>query len=159
MNAKEILNKLLDKQNLTGDEAVQAMDQIMDGHWTPAQIAGFLIALKQKGEAPEEVAGFVKSMREHSNKLKLDDENAVDGCGTGGDGRSTFNISTTASLVAASAGVTVAKHGNRSVSSQCGSADIMEKCGGKLIRLRRKCRNISIAAVLDLCLLPFSIRP
>ncbi len=129
---KNFLNSLIDGHNLTTHEAQEAMNAIMSGEVTSAQIAGFLIALKVKGEVAEEVAGFVKSMRSHSLKLNISDENAVDGCGTGGDGANTFNISTAAALVASSAGVTIAKHGNRSVSSKCGSADLLEALGGNI---------------------------
>ncbi len=129
---KEILPKLLAREDLTQTEAVAVMDSIMDGQATPAQIAGMLIALKQKGEKPAEVAGFVQSMRTHSVRLQIKDAAAVDGCGTGGDGSHSFNISTAAGLVAAAAGVTVAKHGNRSISSSCGSADLLEATGAEI---------------------------
>lgn len=129
---KEILPKLLAREDLTQAEAIAVMDDIMDGQSTPAQIAGMLIALKQKGEKPAEVAGFVQSMRAHSVRLKIKDAAAVDGCGTGGDGSHSFNISTAAGLVAAAAGVTVAKHGNRSISSSCGSADLLEATGAEI---------------------------
>ncbi len=129
---KEALKKILAGNNLSIDEASLVMDSIMRGEATPVQIAGFIIALKQKGEKAEEVAGMVQSMRSHSVKIKLDDPNAVDGVGTGGDGAHTFNISTASAIVAASAGVTIAKHGNRSVSSKCGSADLLEKTGGNI---------------------------
>ncbi|RKX29118.1 MAG: anthranilate phosphoribosyltransferase [Candidatus Zixiibacteriota bacterium] len=117
---------------VTADDASAAMDCIMDGQATPAQIAGLIIALKQRGETAEEVAGFVRSMRKHSVKIELDDTEAVDGVGTGGDGAHTFNVSTASAIVAAAAGVTVAKHGNRSVSSKCGSADLLEATGGEI---------------------------
>jgi len=129
---KPFLHKILTGSGLTREEASQAFDIIMDGHASPAQIAGLLIALKQKGETTDEVAGFVTSMRRHSVQISLDDPNAVDGCGTGGDGAHTFNISTAAAIVTAAAGVTVAKHGNRSISSKCGSADILEALVGNI---------------------------
>jgi len=130
----EFLLKVLAGEHLTTEEASQAMSQIMTGSATPAQIGGFLIAMKQKGETPEEVAGFVVAMRNHSVRIELDENcaDAVDGCGTGGDGANTFNISTAASLVVAAAGVPVAKHGNRSVSSKCGSADLLTGLGGEI---------------------------
>lgn len=118
--------------NLTCDEARSVMNQIMDGKATPAQIAGLLVALVQKGETAEEVTGFVESMRAHAVKVVIADKNAVDGCGTGGDNKHSFNISTAAALVASAAGVTIAKHGNRSVSSKCGSADLLEATGGDI---------------------------
>lgn len=129
---KNYIKKVIDGRNLSQDEASSAMETIMQGEATPAQIAGLLVALKLKGEKAEEVAGFAQTMRKHSLKIKLQDKNAVDGCGTGGDGKQSFNISTAAAIVASAAGVTVAKHGNRSVSSACGSADILEACGGKI---------------------------
>ncbi|RME30926.1 MAG: anthranilate phosphoribosyltransferase, partial [Candidatus Zixiibacteriota bacterium] len=126
------MKKALAGKQLTTAEASAVMDQIMAGQATPAQIAGFLIALKQKGETAEEVAGFVASMRRHAVPVAVDDEQAVDGCGTGGDGSHSFNISTAAAIVAAAAGATVAKHGNRSVSSRCGSADLLEATGANI---------------------------
>ena len=129
---KDYIKKVIDGRSLSQDEASSAMEIIMQGEATPAQIAGLLVALKLKGEKAEEVAGFAQTMRKHSLKIKVKDKNAVDGCGTGGDGKQSFNISTAAAIVASAAGVTVAKHGNRSVSSSCGSADILEACGGKI---------------------------
>ncbi|HQL24209.1 MAG TPA: anthranilate phosphoribosyltransferase, partial [candidate division Zixibacteria bacterium] len=130
----ELLQKLLRGEHLTTDEAKQAMNLIMCGEVTPAQIGGFVIALRQKGETPEEVAGFVEAMRSLSLRIELDRtrETAVDGCGTGGDGANTFNISTAASLVVAAADIPVAKHGNRSVSSKCGSADLLAGLGADI---------------------------
>jgi anthranilate phosphoribosyltransferase len=129
---KEFIHKVLAGEQLSIEEASAAMGLIMNGQATPAQIGGFLVALKTKGETAQEVAGFVSAMRDHAVKIQLRDETAVDGCGTGGDHANTFNISTAASLVAAAAGATVAKHGNRSVSSKCGSADLLEACGGEI---------------------------
>ena len=129
---KELLPKLLSGENLLREEAISAADCIMDGEATPAQIAAFLVALRMKGETPPEVAGFVESMRSHSVRVEVHDPHAVDGVGTGGDGAHSFNISTAAGIVAAAAGVTVAKHGNRSVSSKCGSADLLEATGGDI---------------------------
>ncbi len=129
---KQFIHKVLAGEELSFEEASTAMGLIMDGQATPAQVGGLLVALKVRGEAAQEVAGFVTVMREHAVKIKLKDDNAVDGCGTGGDHANTFNISTAASLVAAAAGATVAKHGNRSVSSKCGSADLLEACGGEI---------------------------
>lgn len=129
---QDMLRKILSGGHLSESEASELMDKIMDGVATPAQIGGLLVALKHKGEHVHEVAGFVRSMRNHSQKVTIADPNAVDGCGTGGDGSHTFNISTAAALVAAAAGATVAKHGNRSVSSKCGSADLLEATGGTI---------------------------
>ncbi len=126
------IKKILAKESLTQSEAAMVMNSIMSGEATPAQIAGFLVALRLKGETAQEVAGFVQSMRNYSVRIQVNDTNAIDGCGTGGDGKGTFNISTAASLVAAATGATVAKHGNRSISSKCGSADLLETCGGAI---------------------------
>ena len=128
----DALKKLSFREDLSMSEAEEAMDQIMRGEATSAQIAGFVMALRGKGEKAVEVAGCVRSMRKHSEMVHVNDSRAVDGCGTGGDGGHTFNVSTTASLMAAGAGVTVAKHGNRSVSSRCGSADVLESLGGNV---------------------------
>jgi len=126
------VNKILAGGTLSLEEAADTMNAIMSGEVGPVPIAALLVALKQRGEKAEEVAGFVKSMRAHAVPVAIRDKDAVDGCGTGGDGAQTFNISTAAALVAAAAGVTVAKHGNRSVSSQCGSADVLEACGAQI---------------------------
>jgi anthranilate phosphoribosyltransferase len=129
---KEYIRKTLRGEHLTFDEASQAMELVMTGMASPSQVAGLLVALHAKGEKPQEVAGFVTVMRRHAVAIELEDADAVDGCGTGGDSLGTFNISTAAALVAAAAGVTVAKHGNRSVSSKCGSADLLESCGANI---------------------------
>ncbi len=129
---QEFIKRVISKENLFQEEASKVMEIMMQGEATPSQIAGFLVALKLKGETAEEVAGFAKTMRKHSVKIEIDDKNAVDGCGTGGDGSNSFNISTAAAIVASAARVTVAKHGNRSVSSACGSADILEASGAKI---------------------------
>ena len=116
-------------KDLSRAEASSAMRVIMEGNATQAQIAGFLMALKLKGERPEEIRGFVEVMREKSIKIRVEDGDAIDMCGTGGDNSGTFNISTVASFVVAGAGASVAKHGNRSVSSSCGSADVLQALG------------------------------
>jgi anthranilate phosphoribosyltransferase len=122
------LDKLGNRQNLREEEARDVMLSIMAGEWTAAQIAAFLMALKMKKETVDELSGLVIAMRQQAIKIAAP-ANAVDTCGTGGDGMHTFNISTAAAIVAAAAGVTVAKHGNRSVSSRCGSADVLEALG------------------------------
>ncbi len=120
------LNQIIKGQHLDRDTARLAMGEIMDGSATAAQIGAFLASLRLKGEQPEEIIGFAQAMRERAVSLPLPSENLVDTCGTGGDGSDTFNISTAAAIVAASAGVRIAKHGNRAVSSKSGSADVLE---------------------------------
>ena len=126
---KTHIEKCLSGEHLTVAEASNALDTIMTGQATDSQIAGLMIALSAKGETVDELVGFARTMREHAIKISIEDPDAIDMCGTGGDGLGTFNISTVASFVAAGAGVTVAKHGNRSVSSQSGSADVLTALG------------------------------
>lgn len=129
---KEFLSRLCAGENLQEAEAKSAMAAIMDGEATPAQVAAFLVALKMKGETPGEIYGCAVAMRERAAKVISSRTGLTDTCGTGGDGKGTFNISTVAALIAAGAGLPVAKHGNRSVSSQCGSADVLEALGVNL---------------------------
>jgi anthranilate phosphoribosyltransferase len=129
---RQALAQLLDGHDLSRDDARQVMDQIMRGEATPGQIGGFLVALRLKGETADEIAGCAEAMREHVLPVKPAREDLVDTAGTGGDGGKTFNISTAAALVAAAAGAGVAKHGNRSISSQSGSADVLEALGFEL---------------------------
>ncbi|MEI6542184.1 MAG: anthranilate phosphoribosyltransferase [Methylococcales bacterium] len=132
MNIQHVLQQLLDKQALTFEEMRDVMHFIMSGSATDAQIGGFLIALRCKGETIDEIAAAVEVMRELANKVTVNGAHIIDTCGTGGDGASTFNISTTCAFVVAAAGGQVAKHGNRSVSSRCGSADLLEIAGVNL---------------------------
>ena len=129
---KEAIAKLVERENLASVEAEAVMQEIMTGEATPSQIGAFLTALRMKGETAEEIAGCAKIMRAHATYVVTKREQVVDTCGTGGDGVSTFNISTVVAFVLAGAGVNVAKHGNRSVSSQCGSADVLEALGVKI---------------------------
>jgi anthranilate phosphoribosyltransferase len=124
-----LIEKLIRHEDLTADEAAAAMDAVMDGRIAPAALASLLTAMVMKGERPVEIVGFARSMRAHSVKLASPIDGVFDTCGTGGDRSGTFNISSAAALVIAACGVTVAKHGNRSVSSQCGSADVFEQLG------------------------------
>ncbi|MCD5391034.1 anthranilate phosphoribosyltransferase [candidate division NPL-UPA2 bacterium] len=126
---KEAISKVIDQKDLTEGEATGVMNEIMGGEATPAQIACFLTALRLKGETVEEITGSARVMREKVTPVKTRQEMLVDTCGTGGDGLHTFNISTTAAFVVAGAGLAVAKHGNRSVSSRCGSADLLKAFG------------------------------
>lgn len=136
-----MLDKLVNKQDLTLEEAKIVMREIMTGQCTDAQIGAFLIALKMKKETIEEIVGFVEVMREVSCQISSKEKNIVDTCGTGGDAKYTFNISTISAFVAAGAGVIVAKHGNRSVSSKCGSADILQALGVNLEISLKKIEN------------------
>jgi anthranilate phosphoribosyltransferase len=123
---KNALMKLTSGLPLDREEAARAMTVIMDGEATPAQIGALLAALRVKGETVEEITGFARVMRERSLRVHTDRRPLLDTCGTGGDTVKTFNISTAAAFVAAAAGAGVAKHGNRSVTSKCGSADVLE---------------------------------
>ena len=126
---QQALARLLDGHDLSREEARGVMGSIMNGEATQAQIAGFLIALRTKGETADEIAGCAEAMREHALPVRPRRNDLVDTAGTGGDGARTINISTAAALVAAAAGAGVAKHGNRAVSSACGSADVLEALG------------------------------
>jgi anthranilate phosphoribosyltransferase len=129
---QQALQQLLDGRDLSREDARAVMDGIMRGEATPAQIGGFLIALRVKGETADEIAGCAEAMREHVLPVRPQRDDLVDTAGTGGDGARTINISTAAALVAAAAGAAVAKHGNRAVSSASGSADVLEALGFRL---------------------------
>ena len=126
---KEAISKVIARTNLTEAEAETVMREIMQGEATDAQIAAYITALRMKGETVEEITGSARVMREKAVPIKVDARYQVDTCGTGGDMAHTFNISTTAAFVVAASGVTVAKHGNRSVSSKSGSADVLQALG------------------------------
>jgi len=126
---QESIASLIRRQNLTREQAAAAMRELMSGEATPAQISGFLVALHMKGETVEEITGLAQTMRELATRIDTRRRPLVDTCGTGGDRSGSFNISTTAAFVVAGAGVAVAKHGNRSATSQCGSADVLEALG------------------------------
>src|SRR5258708_3294189 len=122
---REAIQQLVASVDLDREQATAAVDEIMNGEATDIQVAGFLVALRMKGESVDQIVGMVSSMRDHATAIEAP-AGAVDTCGTGGDGAGTFNISTAAALVVRGAGATVAKHGNRAASSQCGSADVFE---------------------------------
>lgn len=129
MTIKSALAAVIQGENLSAAQAEEVMEEIMSGGASPAQIAGLLVALRMKGETVEEMTGFARSMRKNAVPVPSRHPLLLDVCGTGGDGHGTFNISTAAAIVIAAAGVPVAKHGNRSVSSKCGSADVLEQLG------------------------------
>lgn len=130
---KASIQAVVDGQTLSRDDARHAMDIIMNGEASPPQIGSFLTALRVRGETDEELAGFAEVMREKAIKVPLGpDTSVVDTCGTGGEGSQSFNISTTAAFVVAGAGVCVAKHGNRAMTSRCGSADVLEALGVRI---------------------------
>lgn len=126
---QEAISRLADKKDLLDNEAAKAMEDIMEGKATNAQVAAFLVGLRLKGENTEEITACARIMREKSIRIDPDAKFLVDTCGTGGDNSGTFNISTAAAFVAAGAGASVAKHGNRSISSKCGSADVLKALG------------------------------
>src|SRR6202521_1241723 len=125
----ESIAKLVRCENLTEAEAASAFEEIMRGDATPVQIAGFLVALRMKGETVDEITGFARAARSVATPIEIDGA-LLDTCGTGGDGLATFNISTLSAIVAAASGAKVAKHGNRAASSMCRSADGLEQLGG-----------------------------
>ena len=126
---REMIANAIEERDLTRAQSKEVMDEIMRGEATPAQIGGFLAAMRMKGETADEITGFAQSMRENARKIAPDVPFLADTCGTGGDGARTYNISTAAAIVASAAGVFIAKHGNRSVSGSSGSADVLEKLG------------------------------
>ncbi|SHK32400.1 anthranilate phosphoribosyltransferase [Paramaledivibacter caminithermalis] len=126
---KFAINKLINNQDLTEEEMIQAMNIIMDGNATDSQIGSFLTALHMKGETVEEITGGARVMRNKAAKVEIENDYAIDTCGTGGDRGNSFNVSTVVAIIAAATGIKVVKHGNRSVSSKCGSADVLETLG------------------------------
>lgn len=131
----DYLHKVMDREALSSIEAMEAMAEILSGRATTAQIAAFLTALRVRGETADELLGMAQAMRDHAVRVEhgILDRPVLDTCGTGGDQRGTFNISTAVAFVAAACGVAVAKHGNRSMSSRCGSADVLEALGARLL--------------------------
>lgn len=132
MDIREAITRILERQSLTTDEMVSVVEQIMTGGATDAQIGGFLVALRMKGETVDEITGVAQVMRRLATKVPVSGPHLVDTCGTGGDGSRLFNVSTASAFVVAAAGGRVAKHGNRSVTSSSGSADVLEAAGVNL---------------------------
>lgn len=126
---REAVGRLSEGKDLTQDEAFTSMNEIMGGGAPESLVAGFLVGLRLKGETPEEIAGCALSMRKHATMIRSERPDVIDTCGTGGDSSGTFNVSTAAAIIASAAGVPVAKHGNKAVSSACGSADVLRELG------------------------------
>ncbi|NQU63692.1 MAG: anthranilate phosphoribosyltransferase [SAR324 cluster bacterium] len=129
LNTKNLLEKLLDREDLTFEEASWVMNRIMEGEVSPSQMAAILVGMRMKGETVDEVTAFAKVMREKSTKIQVKFDILIDTCGTGGDNSGSFNISTTVALLLAGGGYKIAKHGNRSMTSRSGSADLLEALG------------------------------
>lgn len=149
-----LLGKLIKGESLTFSEMRGAMGGILEGQWTHAQIGAFLIALRIKGETPAEIAAAVATLREKATLVPTSAKPLVDTCGTGGDGSNTFNISTAAAIVAAGGGAAVAKHGNRAVTSACGSANVLEELGVRLDLTPEQ-----VGACIDACRIGFLFAP
>jgi anthranilate phosphoribosyltransferase len=132
MTAQQAIRTVAERVDLSEDQARQVAAAIIAGHVSPIQIAGLLVGLRLKGETVDEMVGFARAMREAAAPLRVHSADVVDSCGTGGDGKGTFNISTVSAFVAAGAGCVVAKHGNRWISGRCGSADVLEALGVKV---------------------------
>lgn len=147
---KEAILKVVNGNDLNAKEAYGAMDEIMSGEASEVQMSAYLTALSMKGETIEEITASTKAMRAHCVKL-LNDEEVLEIVGTGGDGSNTFNISTTSSIVISAAGVPVAKHGNRSASSKCGAADVLEALGVNIYIEPEK--SLKILKEINLCFL------
>ncbi|MEK6601632.1 MAG: anthranilate phosphoribosyltransferase, partial [Candidatus Binatota bacterium] len=132
MNIREAIEKLVNRVDLSEEETISVMNQIMTGEATPLQVASFLTALRMKGETMQEITGAARVMREKVHRIRAKADLVLDIVGTGGDQKGTINISTASAFVVAGAGITVAKHGNRSVSSKSGSADVLTALGVKI---------------------------
>lgn len=148
---QEAIRELCNGRDLNIEIVDSTIQEIIEGKATPAQISAFLIALKMKGETSDEIYSFVKKFREFSKKIPVERKELIDLCGTGGDGKSTFNISTISAFVVAGAEVGVAKHGNRAISSRCGSADLIEGLGIKLpespLKIKKAIEEVGIGFI------------
>ncbi|MEA2460518.1 MAG: anthranilate phosphoribosyltransferase [Actinomycetota bacterium] len=150
-----LLSRLIAGESISEEEAGAAMVEIMEGAATPAQIAGFVVALRAKGETPDEIVGLVTTMRRYGEHVDVGGRHVLDTCGTGGDRSGTFNVSTAAAIVCAGAGVPVAKHGNRAASSQAGSADVLEALGVKIDLPPEAVATCIAKAGIGFCFAPF----
>jgi anthranilate phosphoribosyltransferase len=129
MNFSYLFEKIYNGEDLSIDESKAAVSQMIEGEWQPSQVGAFLVALHMKGETADELIGFVSTMREKSVRVPVNQIETMDTCGTGGDQKRSFNISTIVAFVLAGCGIPIVKHGNRAASSACGSADLMEALG------------------------------
>jgi anthranilate phosphoribosyltransferase len=151
---KETIEQLIAGDDLSTEQAEDAMRKIMSGAASDAEIGGFLVAMRMRTETPQQIEGFARVMRENCVPIEARSDDLVDTCGTGGDSMQTFNISTVSGIVAAGAGVKVAKHGNRSVSSKCGSADVLAELGVNI-----DCSTEQVAQCIDACGIGFLFAP
>jgi anthranilate phosphoribosyltransferase len=154
MPLREQLQRLVAGEHLTRAQTAAALDAMLDGSAPVAQMAALLIALRMKGETPDEIAGAAQALRSRATRVEVSQERLIDTCGTGGDGSDTFNISTTAAFVAAAGGARVAKHGNRAMSSRCGSADVLLALGAQV-----ELSPAGVAACIDECGIGFLFAP
>jgi anthranilate phosphoribosyltransferase len=154
MPLREQLQQLLAGEHLSRAQAAAAIDAMLEGKAPQSQMAGFLVALRMKGETPDEIAGAAQAMRAKAMRVNVSLDRLIDTCGTGGDGSETFNISTTAAFVAAAGGARVAKHGNRAMSSRCGSADVLAALGAQV-----EIPPDGVAACIDECGIGFLFAP
>jgi anthranilate phosphoribosyltransferase len=154
MPLREQIKLAVEGQNLTRAQSAAALDAMLDGGAPVSQMAALLVALRMKGETPDEIAGAAQSLRSRAVRVEVSQERLIDTCGTGGDGSHTFNISTTAAFVAVAGGARVAKHGNRAVSSKCGSADVLTALGVEV-----ELAPDAVAACIDECGIGFLFAP
>src|SRR3989442_7817914 len=158
---KDAIAKVVDRLDLTDAEAEAAMQETMEGQATPAQIAAYVTALRMKGETVDEITGSARAMRAKAVRVRTTDPVVVDTCGTGGDWGATFNVSTAVAFVLAGAGITVAKHGNRAVSSRSGSADVLKTLGVRIDLLQERVEEGEKGGVLGVLFgpsLPVALR-